>query len=314
MSKWKKVVLAFVGILMAAMVVFMAATWAPDRPVESLKTRWAPPPSVFVSVQGMNVHLRDEGPRDDALPIVLLHGTSASLHTWEGWASALRDKRRVIRFDMPGFGLTGPHPEDRYDAKTYTSFVSGMLDQLGIRTCILGGNSLGGYIAWKTALVDSRVRKLVLVDSGGYPNPKAELPLGFKLARMPVLSWIIPYSLPRSIVEKSLRNVYGDPSKVTPEVVDLYYDIARREGNRAALVKRFEQASYDAVEELPRIAVPTLILWGGKDRLISPEFAPRFEHDVKNSKLVMFDSLGHIPHEEDPSATVAPVRTFIEEP
>lgn len=312
MSKLKKAVLAFVGSLLVAVVVFMAATWAPDRPVESLKARWAPPPSTFVSLQGMNVHLRDEGPRDDPAPIVLLHGTSASLHTWEGWASALRDKHRVIRLDLPGFGLTGPHPEGRYNAEAYTSFMRIMLDHLGIRACVIGGNSFGGYVAWKTALADSRVRKLVLVDSGGYPNPNAKMPLGFKLAKTPGLNLLAAYSLPRSVVEKSLRNVYGDSSKVTPELVDLYYDLAVREGNRVALVKRFEQVTYESFDDIAHVTVPTLILWGGRDHLIAPEFAARFQHDITNSKLVMFDSLGHVPQEEDPGATVVPVRVFLE--
>ncbi len=312
MSRFKKVVLAFAGILIAAVIVFMAATWAPDRPVESLKARWAPPPSTFVSLQGMNVHLRDEGPRDDPMPIILLHGTSASLHTWEGWASVLRDKHRVIRFDMPGFGLTGPHPEGRYNVEAYTSFVRAMLDQLGIRACVIAGNSLGGFVAWKTALADGRVRKLVLVDAAGYLNPNAKRPLAFNLAKTPVLNQLITYSLTRSVIEKSLRNVYGNPNKVTPELVDLYYDLAVREGNRTALVKRFEQTTYGSSDEIAHITVPTLILWGGRDRLIAPEFADRFHNDIKNSDIVVFDSLGHVPQEEDPGATVAPVVTFIE--
>ncbi len=312
MSRTKKVFLGVAGILIAAVLFFMSAMWASDRPVETLKARWAPPPSSFVSLQGMQVHLRDEGPREDPTPIVLLHGTSASLHTWEGWASVLRDKHRVIRFDLPGFGLTGPHPEGRYDAKAYTAFVSGMLDQLGIQSCVVAGNSLGGYIAWKTAIADSRVRKLVLVDAGGYPNPNAQMPLGLKLAKTPVLNWFVPHLLPRSVIEKSLRNVYADPNKVSSELIDRYYELALREGNRTALVKRFEQAKYDGVEEIPRIAIPTLILWGAHDRLIAPEFASRFQHDIKNSQLIMFDSLGHVPQEEDPRVTVAPVRTFVE--
>ena len=99
--------------LMGAFIVF---TWAPDRPVEDLKARWAPPPSVFIEIGGLSVHLRDEGPRDDTEPIVLLHGTSSSLHTWEGWVQGLKSQRRVIRFDLPGFGLTGPVNRVKYDA------------------------------------------------------------------------------------------------------------------------------------------------------------------------------------------------------
>lgn len=309
----KRVALAVISVVLIVIAFFLGATWAPDVPVEALKPRWAPPPSTFVEVAGMNVHLRDEGPRDDAMPIVLLHGTSASLHTWEGWTRALKGQHRVIRVDMPGFGLTGPNPEDRYDGATYVAFMRAVFDKLALQKFVLAGNSFGGYVAWKTAVADARVQKLVLVDSGGYPNPTAKMPLGFKLAKTPVINRLAKYSLPRSLVEKSLRNVYGDPSRVTPELIDLYYDLAVREGNRAALVKRFEQATYGDTEDIKRIGIPTLILWGGRDRLIPPEHGQNFDRDIPNSELVVFDALGHVPHEEDPAATVAPVLTFLKQ-
>ena len=84
-----KLIVQIVCVLLVACVVFagagVLATWAPDRTVQDLSARWAGAPSKFVPVLGMDVHFRDEGPRDDPLPIVLLHGTSASLHTWDGW-------------------------------------------------------------------------------------------------------------------------------------------------------------------------------------------------------------------------------------
>ncbi|MCU0805294.1 MAG: alpha/beta fold hydrolase, partial [Burkholderiales bacterium] len=162
-----------VAALVLVVSAFVAINWAPDRPVSALKQRWAPPPSTFVEVAGMQVHLRDEGPRDDATPVVLLHGTSASLHTWQGWADALKDERRVIRFDLPGFGLTGPTPDGVYTMDAYVRFVLAMLDRLGVQRAVLAGNSFGGSVAWATALAaPDRVAKLVLVDSAGYPmNP-----------------------------------------------------------------------------------------------------------------------------------------------
>jgi hypothetical protein len=93
---------------------FIAWHWAPDRSVESLMPRWAAPPSRIEPLLGLPVHLRDEGPREDPLPIVLLHGTGDSLHTWQGWTDALSKTRRVIRYDLPGFGLTGPDPNHDY--------------------------------------------------------------------------------------------------------------------------------------------------------------------------------------------------------
>jgi len=305
--------LAGVFVLGAVAVV---ATWAPDKPVDELKPRWAQPPSQFIAIDGMQVHLRDEGPREDPLPIVLIHGTSASLHTWEGWATALRGQRRVIRFDLPGFALTGPNRQDDYSPEAYVRFVTAVLDQLGVQRFVLAGNSLGGQVAWATAAaLPQRVARLVLVDASGYPPESASVPpsvpLGFRIARMPALRVLTQYTLPRSIVEKSVRNVYGDPAKVTPELVDLYMDMTLRAGNRQALGRRMDQGYTGEVAGLKALAMPTLILWGGQDRLIPQEFGQRFVRDIAGSRLVVFDDLGHVPHEEDPARTVAVVKKFL---
>jgi hypothetical protein len=103
-----KAVAAGLLVIAAAAVAYLAGNLVPDQPVEALKPKWAPPPSRFVDVAGMSVHLRDEGRRDDPAPVLLLHGTSSSLHAWDGWTSELAGTRRVVRFDLPAFGLTFP--------------------------------------------------------------------------------------------------------------------------------------------------------------------------------------------------------------
>lgn len=307
---------AFAAIVAAVILLFagvVAATWAPDRPVEELKARWGPPPSVFLDTAGMQVHLRDEGPRDDPSPIVLIHGTSASLHTWEGWVQALKGRRRVIRFDLPGFGLTGPAPDGRYTIESYVRFTAAVLDKLGVTRCTIGGNSLGGNIAWASALaLPARVDKLILVDAAGYPMVSTSVPIGFRLARMPVVNRLMEYTLPRGLIEASVKNVYGDTGKVTPEIVDRYYELTLRQGNRKALAQRFEQADFGAhAQRIRELKLPTLILWGGRDGLIPPADAERFHRDIAGSEGVMFTDLGHVPQEEDPARTVAAVRRFL---
>ncbi|MDP3673113.1 MAG: alpha/beta hydrolase [Telluria sp.] len=284
--------------------------------MDELKARWARPPSRFIAVSGMQVHLRDEGPHDDPAPIVLLHGTSASLHTWDGWAQALREKRRVIRFDLPGFALTGPNAENDYSMDTYVRFVRAVMDQLGVQRFVIAGNSLGGQVAWATAAaLPERVAGLILVDASGYPPEsmatRQSIPLAFRMAATPGLRTLMQYTLPRGIVERSVRDVYGDPTKVTPELVDLYSAMALREGNRKALGRRIEQGYTGDVAQLKAIKAPTLILWGGQDRLVPPELGQRFARDIAGSKLVVFDNLGHVPHEEDPARTAAEVRRFL---
>ena len=308
-------ILAGVLLLVAGSIGAAFIAWrVPDQPVSALQARWAPPPSQFIAVRGMQVHVRDEGPRDDAVPIVLLHGTGASLHTWDGWTRELTNERRVIRFDLPGFGLTGPAPDGIYTVESYVDTVLGVADTLGVQRFILAGNSLGGYVAWATTVLHpERVERLILVDAAGYPFQSQSVPLAFRIARTPLLNVLMRDVLPRGVVERSLRDVYGDPTKVTPDLVDRYFDLASRAGNRAALVARFDQTKPGSLaERVTEIQVPTLILWGGKDRLIPLEFGERFAHDIHGSRLVVFDALGHVPHEEDPARTVAAVLPFIQ--
>jgi pimeloyl-ACP methyl ester carboxylesterase len=300
-------------VLVAVAVVFMVANRVPDRTVEELKARWAPPPSQFVQIAGMNMHLRDEGPSNDQTPIVLLHGTSASLHTWDGWVQALKGSHRVIRYDMPAFGLTGPSPDGNYTIENYVRVVIAVLDKLNVRRCVLVGNSLGGYVAWATAvLYPERVDRLVLVDAGGYSYKSQSVPIGFKIARTPVLNSLMKDVLPRSMVEASVRNVYDNPSRVTPELVDRYFELTTRAGNRKALAERFRQTQPGPLaERIPELRIPTLILWGGRDRLIPPELGDRFHKEITGSKLVRFEDLGHVPQEEDPVRTVAALKEFL---
>jgi pimeloyl-ACP methyl ester carboxylesterase len=301
-------------ILLLVLFAAVALSWAPDRSVESLKARWAPPPSTFVTVQGMQVHLRDEGPRDDPEPIVLIHGTSASLHTWDGWTEALKSQRRVIRMDLPGFGLTGPAPDGDYRMTRYADFMAALMDQLGVRRAVLAGNSLGGGIAWRTAVQHpERVSRLVLVDASGYPLQSTSVPLGFRLAQIDWLKPVMGQLLPRRMIESSVRNVYADPDKVTPELVDRYHELTLRAGNRESLTQRMKLRETDAQSAglIPTIQQPTLILWGAQDRLITEASGQRFHREITGSQYVVFDGLGHVPQEEDPTRSVAPVLKFL---
>lgn len=301
-------------ILMAAVAIYIYLNQALDKSVDELSQRWAKAPSQFVNIAGMNIHLRDQGPKTDHEPIVLIHGTSASLHTWDGWVDALKEERRIIRFDLPGFGLTGPDPKNNYKIEHYAEVVVAVLDELKIGKAVLGGNSLGGYVSWATAVLHpTRVSKLVLVDASGYSFKSDSVPLAFKLSQNPLTSILLKNVLPRSLVVRSVKNVYGNPDLVSDDLVDRYYDLSLREGNRNALKERFKQTSAGLlVDKIKTINVPTLIIWGGLDRLIPAKFGEQFKQDITYSQLVVFDELGHVPHEEDPEATVTAVKEFLE--
>jgi pimeloyl-ACP methyl ester carboxylesterase len=183
------------------------------------------------------------------------------------------------------------------------------MDKLGVEHAAVGGNSLGGNVAWATAvLYPARVDHLILVDSAGYPFTPKSVPLGFRIARTPGLRLLMKDVLPRKVIEDSVRSVYGDPSKVTPELIDRYFDLTTRAGNREALRMRFEQLKPDGFEKrIPEIKVPTLIQWGAQDRLIPPENAELFHRDIAGSSVVVYADLGHVPQEEDSPSTVITV-------
>ncbi len=314
-----RILLRLVGLLLIASALGIALSRAPDRPVHTLVARWAPaPPSDFIDVKGQLVHLRDEGPRADAAPIVLLHGTGASLHTWEGWVAALKKTRRVVTLDLPGFGLTGPftgqYAADDYRGDTYARFVLDVMDALRIARAVIGGNSLGGEVAWRAVtLAPQRFERLILVDASGYGLTPQGVPLGFRVAALPLINRIAEHLLPRAVVAGSVASVYGDPSRVTDALVDRYFELTLREGNRRAMSLRLNQLEAGAhVDRLKSLTLPTLILWGGNDRLIPPATAQHFAHDIRGAQLVVFDGLGHVPHEEDPARTVQAVVAFLE--
>lgn len=333
MKRLAKVMLILVAGIIVIIIALMAIYWAPDRSVAELK-QWQLPNSEFIEIDGTRVHVVQSAlcgqyqsktaVEDSALPnaqmpkaIVLLHGTSASLHTWDGWAEALDDEYCVVRIDLPGFGLTGPFQDasQTYSSANYAAVVTRVIDKLHLPKATFAGNSLGGKIAWRiAALYPDYVENLILIDAVGYPAASTKVPIGFKLAKYPALKPVLTRILPRDMVRKSIVSVYADESKVTEDLVTRYYELTLRQGNRHSLSKRLRE--FDNIEDQDQIAklkVPTLILWGAKDELIPVENAALFHKDIKESQLTIFDSLGHVPHEEDPIATVTAAKQFLDQ-
>lgn len=303
---WKKVLVVLV-LLCIPVIIF----WRRDVHVEVLKVKYADPLSQYIPLEDMPVHYKIEG---QGHPLLLLHGSASSLDTWDGWAQALKKNFRIIRLDLPGFGLTGPHPDGDYSMAFYAKFIKEFLDAFEIQHCYIAGNSLGGGIAWNfAATYPQYVDKLVLIDASGYPDPEA--PLIFTLARIPGISNLLRYVTPEFVVRKNLEAVYYDDSKVNDQLVNRYYDLTLREGNRQAFIDRAQQGREDYnTYKLKNLAMPTLIMWGKHDKWIPEEDAFRFKSDIKNSEIAIYEDAGHIPMEEIPQKTAADVQRFLSEP
>jgi pimeloyl-ACP methyl ester carboxylesterase len=289
-------------ILLLIITAILALLYRSDISASDIEATYADSSSRFADIMGMRVHYRYDGNPGDSTPLVLIHGTSSSLHTWDSIVPVLRKDRRILRMDLPGFGLTGPTPDRVYGLDRYHQFLDSLFDRLGIRRCILGGNSLGGLIAWTYALHDSsRVQGLVLIDAAGYPRGKEEGNIGFKLAAMPGVGRVLAKFTPRILIRKSLEGSYGNPALVNEALVDRYFDLLLREGNREAVIDMFGSRRPAQHERISSIRKPTLIIWGDKDRLIDVSNASRFHEDIRDSRLLVIPGSGHVPMEESPT-------------
>ncbi len=283
-----------------------------DIPVEILKEKYANEFSKFVEIDGMQVHYRIEG---KGMPIVLIHGTGASLHTWDDWTLKLKENYQVIRMDLPAFGLTGPNKSGDYSIKQYTQFLEEFVVKMKLDSMFLAGNSLGGNIAWNYASKNpEKVQKLILVDASGLPTNKPQ-PWIFKMAKTPVLSKLFLYITPRSIIEDNLKQVYEDDTKISDAQITRFHDMALREGNRKAFVDRakidFTISEASKKEQLQNIQTPTLLIWGAKDTWIPLDNGKRMDALLPNSKLVVLQNSGHVPMEENPIESFKVLNDFL---
>lgn len=260
----------------------------------------------------ITVRYRDEG---QGQPVLLLHGVCASLETWDGWAQRMKGSFRIISVDIPGFGLTGPAPDTSYYNKDIAvDFVDLLMDRLGIRQFSIVGNSLGGYISWNYALkYPHKIRKMILVDPIGYNQ---DLPFILSFAGSPVIRPFARSMMPRWMLDMAVKQVYGDKSKATPEIRQQYFDFAMREGNKSSYVDVFAEIIRvnnipGLSKDIPRIKVPTMLMWGTRDEWIPYTWMESWKKDLPSAKFVSYEGAGHIPMEEVPDKTAADAMTFL---
>jgi pimeloyl-ACP methyl ester carboxylesterase len=297
------------GVLLVVVFIGLGTMVRLDRPAAEVEKRWATAPSSFVQVEGMRVHIRDRG---TGPAIVLLHGSNSSLFTGEGWARELAADHRVISLDLQGHGLTGPHPYERYAPRDMAKVVHGVVDKLQVDRFSLAGNSMGGHVALAYTLDHpDRVTRLILVDSAGLPREEPRN-FAFRLAATPVVGDLVRWITPRFMIARSLRDVYGDPGKVTDALIDQFYDLNLRVGNRRATQVRLSGPFDDDVaRRLGELKLPVLILWGERDQWILPKYGERLRDAIAGARLIVLPGLGHVPMEEDPATTARLVREFL---
>ena len=217
------------------------------------------------------------------LPLVMLHGMMGVPENWKGVFPHLPETCRAVALRFPFF-------EDGVELNSVpavAAYAEGYMDQAGIDSAVLCGNSLGGHVALDLAMKDPRrVRGLILTGSSGL----FERTFGS----------VTPHP-PREWVYEKVSEIFYDKSHATDELVDWVIQIIAERQNVRDLVKIAKSAKRDNVaERLKQIRCPVLLLWGRQDEITPPNVAEEFHQRLPNSELVWQDHCGHTPMMEYP--------------
>ncbi len=301
--------------LVAAALIFLRT---PDTDPAAMEAKYANEQSRFAQgPEGLRVHYRDQG-NPDGVPIVLLHGNSATLHTWEPLVERLGGEYRLITLTLPGHGLTGPNADDDYSFAGMAEAVDAVIEDARLERFVLGGNSMGGWISWRYALANpERVDALILLDASGMPLREDEtapaLNLGFRLMGSAFGRFIIAHYTPRFAIETSLRESVARDDFIDDDIVDRYWELFRVKGNRRAAGARAvadREPQYAA--RIGDIAAPVLILWGAEDGLIHASAAQTFKERLPQAEVAIYEGVGHLPMAEVPDRTAADIDAFLD--
>ena len=303
------------GILIAAVITLFFFATLLSRPVSEEKLKELgviESDSLYVEVDGVRTRYITSGEGDKT--IIFIHGFSSSLYSWRACLEPISKQYRVFALDLKGFGFS-EKPESEYTTGEYVDFVIHFMDALKLDKATLCGNSMGGGIAWRTALkYPERVEKLILVDAAGYPSSRSGLPFIMKLGRLPGTDNLFSLFTTRGRIRSSLESAYYYDEQVAEQTVDAYYYPMRTEGAMYAVLARMRNPRGDTEKWAGRISeltLPTLIIWGADDTWIPAEDALRFHQDITGSHLQIIRDCGHLPQEETPEVFIMAVLDFI---
>ena len=299
-----------IGLGTAILAIVMYGLWTPDLERAELEKRYVASSPQMLDVDGLKVHYKETGPQA-APALLLMHGFGSSLQAWDDWSLKLEQKYRVIRLDLPGFGLTGASPANDYSEEKDLAILTHFADKLGLEKFSIIGHSMGGKMAWTLAASQpERVQALVLMAPDGFPEAKD---FGTKPYEVPAVTGLIKYFLPKYLVRKSIEPAFAEADALSDARVNRYYDMLRAPGVRAAILERSNQTIYtDPVPRLKAIKAPTLLIWGEQDQMIPSTNAKSYASVLSNSTTVLVPKLGHLLQEEQPEKGLTAVMQFLD--
>lgn len=314
------VLLGLVGLVALVGVAGYFALKRPDIPYATLAAQYETPASRYVDLPGgVRMHYRDEGLQTPNAPTILLvHGFSASLQTWELWQPHLADKFRLVSLDLPGHGLTSAPAGYQASMEAYRDLIAAFAASQGLEHFALVGSSMGGNVAWQYALAHpEQVTALVLVDASGWPDARmeeAEEALVFKLLRNPIAAPLLRDLDNTELTRQGLLSAFPTRTDLVDDaMVSRYVNMSRAPGHRDILVQLSLTTRAEATSErLAAIEMPVLVISGDTDNLVPVEHARQFHEAIPRSELIIYEGVGHVPQEEIPEESAQDVSAFLQ--
>lgn len=305
-----------VGIVMVLLALFVYAAFGRKDLTLSkayIKEKYSHPNSKFIDWNGSELHYTEAG---EGFPIIMIHGFGGSNWDFYTLDSLLNNQYRVIRVDLPGFGLSD-FPEQNTDnpdfLKVYSDYFNFLLDTLHLDSCFVMGNSLGGMMAWNLTLQHpEKVKKLVLFNSAGYDMQEVIKSANAKMFKYGIVKLLLKRGIPKFLTARGIGRVFYDKSLLTDTRITRVNELWNRQGNLSHILAMASSEKFLDENQIKQIQCPTLIVWGKQDLIVSPKYAYRFKEDIPNSKMIMYDSCGHVPMMEKPIEVQRDVLEFLQ--
>jgi pimeloyl-ACP methyl ester carboxylesterase len=257
-----------------------------------------------VEVGGATVNYVDigEGP---GTPVLLVHGLAGHWQNWLENIPRIAQERRVLALDLPGHGLSDL-PREKISIQGYGRTLDGFLEALGLDRVAVVGNSMGGFVSSElTIQFPQRVERLVLVSAAGISNTSFYRAPALTIGRIASALTTATAARHRSLAARPITRhaaialVARHPARLKPDLVwEGLMKGAGKESFQDALRANLE---YDFRDRLPDIEVPTLVVWGENDSVISVQDADEFERLIDDARKVVMEDTGHVPMIERPT-------------
>jgi pimeloyl-ACP methyl ester carboxylesterase len=304
---------SFASLVVIAIICTGIALWTyRDIPAEQLEAQYANRASRFINIDGTRIHYRDEG---TGPAVLLLHANFSNLIGWDPWVDALQDSYRVVRMDFTSHGLTGPDPTGNYSQQRTLELTEKFIDAMNLGKFSIAGTSMGGTMAIHFAnKYPQRIDNLILLSPGSLEGK--EQTEGGRV-QMPDAAYLLKYIMPRALPKFMLESGFGDQEKLTDELIDRWYDMWMREGQREAQLDRLKQYKAGDIEAIIRALKPrTLLLWGEANTRADFEQAGQFQallQNVESLKFISYPGVGHMAVQEAGEETGRDVRIFLDQ-